>query len=153
MKHRTAVLLAFLLSGASFGGAAAPPVQTLPPGGESVACLDADRSGCGILIIKGVNEEGYYLKVETAARAADAVRIGLRGRFIVISRSEFRRSERTSDRGAFGLFSRSSRFATRLRLPPDADVRRVKREEHDGVITLIVPRLKAANPFGYQPWR
>lgn len=156
MKNRIPVLLAFLLSGASLCGAATPPMHHLaPPGREALTCLVADRTGCGILIKRGVNEEGYYLTIETGAHGVDSVKVGLRGRSILIGRAESRRTERMSDRGAFGVVSRSSRFASRLHLPPDADMRRVRRVETDSVITITVPRLQAPRsggyPFGYYP--
>jgi hypothetical protein len=159
MNNRLSFLLVFLLSGMSVDAAAVPPENRLPaPGIGAVTCLAADQSGCGILIRRGVNEEGYYyLTIDTTERGADSVKVTINGRSIMISRSEFRRSQRTNDRGAYGVVSRSSRFASRFRLPPDADMRRVKREEDEGVITIIIPRLQiprpGPNPFGYRPYR
>lgn len=158
MKNRHLVLLILLLPGASVFGDTLPPARQLPPPDTAdVRCLAADRSGCGLLVKRGINQEGYYLTVETGEHGAGSVEVQIRGRSILIGRSEFRRNERTWDRGAYGVVTRSSRSATRLRLPRDADMRRVKREEHDGVITIIVPRLQPVRPgpgyFGYYPYR
>jgi hypothetical protein len=158
MNNKISLLLVFLFSGMSVDAGAQPPDFRLPPPGSGAAtCLAADRSGCSVLIRRGVNEEGYYLTIDTGTRGVDSVKVAINGRSIVVSRSEFRRTQRSGDRGAYGEFSRSSRFATRLRLPPDADIRRVKQEENDGVISIVVPRLQrpraGPNPFGYYPYR
>jgi len=158
MNNKITLLVVFLFSGMSLNAAAVSPDYRLPrPSSGAATCLAADRSGCGILIRRGVNEEGYYLTIDTGERGVDSVRVAINGRSIVVSRSEFRRTQRTGGRNAYGVFSRSSRFATRLRLPPDADIRRVKREENDGVISIVVPRLQlprpSPNPFGYRPYR
>jgi len=156
MKQGIAALLVVLLSGTVGSSAGATPAGPLPDRGVGT-CLAADRSGCGILVRRGINSEGYYLTIETGESEAGSVTVGFRGRSIVIGRSEFRRSKRTDDPGAFSAVSWSSRLSSRLRLPPDADIRRARREEHAGVVTIIVPRLQPPwlqrGATGYHPHR
>lgn len=142
MNRRIAFLPLFLLFGISVCWGAPPLASPLTSqGAGSMTCLTADQYGCSTLIRTGINEDGYFLVIETGERGTDSVEIKLRGRSILISRSEFRRTERSSDAGAFAVVSRSSRFARRLLLPQDADMRRMSRSERDGIITIILPRL------------
>ena len=158
MRSRRALLPIILFFGMSVSwGASAPASPANTNNTESVSCLMAARSGCGILIRRGVDERGYILVVETGERGNDSVELKLRGRSIMIRRSEFSRTERSGDAGRFAVVSRSSRFARRIQLPPDADTRRVSRSERDGVITIVVPRLQMPGPvpgaYGYYPYR
>jgi len=157
INRRIAFLPLFLLFGISVCWGAPPPASPLTSqGARSMTCLTADQFGCSTLIRTGINEEGYFLVIETGERGADSVQVKLRGRSILISRSEFRRTERSSDAGRFAVVSRSNRFARRLMLPPDADMRRVSRSERDGVITIIVPRLhptRSGPGSFYHPYR
>ena len=106
------------------------------------------------LLLTFLKRNGFLV---TGARDAGSVEVLIRGRSILISRSAFQRTERMGGRRAYGIATRASRSATRLRLPRDADMRRLKREERDGVITITVPPLQPVRPapgvFGYYPYR
>jgi len=158
MNYQIPILLTVLLSAASVYGSTEAQVESKPPqGSEAKTCLTRDRFGCRVLIKRGTNKEGYYLTIDAGTDGAGSVQIRFSGRSIIISQSKFRRTERTWDRGAFGVMSRSNRFSSRLSLPRDADIRRVKRMEQDGVITVKIPRLHVLQStpgrFGYYPYR
>ena len=146
MNRRILFFSILLLFSASTAWGAPPPGSPAPANErESITCLMADRSGCVILVKRGVNALGYSLSVESGTQGAAAVEVALRGRSIVIRRSDFRHTERSGGRGAV-VVSRSSRFARRLMLPPDADLRRVRRSVRDGVVTIFIPRLHSSRP-------
>ncbi len=138
------------LTGALLLGAAmAAPAQVLQrPGPEFYRMPDrvappaaGERAGFRIRVQRRATPEGYLIRIDTGGDP-DQVQIERDRNTLVISSSRSVEREQRSDRGWYRFSRVSSGYRQRVRLPRDANLDQMEREEKDGVITLTIPRQR-----------
>ncbi len=90
-------------------------------------------------------EDAYRIAIELPGVSEDDVEITVRDEVITVKGEKRLLREESDDNWYFcerqyGAFSRS------FRLPPDADTDRIEAEMKDGVLTLVIPEVKARAP-------
>ncbi len=139
-----------------------PPAYPRPPmpygapagiesGGGSVALEFA-----GMRLTQDRNDDAYTLDIELGDVEPSQVRIEPMGSALVIiseQSAQSRREERFADgRGFSRSFSYSSgRMTKRLPVPPDGDLSAMQREDSEGRVRILIPRVAMPSPAPQGP--
>jgi len=97
---------------------------------------------------RGSDQDNYYVTIRVSGMAPEAVTVTVeRGRWLAIRTEESRESsyeDTAADQSAYyRSFSYSSGTNTRrMRLPQDADVASLQREDGEGQIRIVIPRRR-----------
>ena len=144
MKKTVVFLVGFTMFGC-FGLATAESLeQSTSPG--YMRPLPPTASGIRyrgrIRIEKGMNEDGYQLRIYTSEDVdPQAIQVSVQGHSILIENARSFKREERNDRGFFSYSRSSSHFRRRLSLPRNADAENMQRSVEDGVLTITLPYL------------
>jgi hypothetical protein len=144
MKKSVVFLVGFMMFG-WLGSATAEPLEQTPSPGYMRPLPPASSSfryRGRIRIEKGMNEDGYQLRIYTSEDVdPEAIQVSVQGHSILIeSARSFKREER-NDHGFFSYSRSSSHFRRRLSLPRNADAENLQRNVEDGVLIITLPYL------------
>ena len=95
-----------------------------------------------IHVEKGMNEEGYQLRIHTSGDIdPESIQVNILGNSILLENDQSFKREERNERGYYS-FSRSSRnFRRRFSIPRNADIENMKQSVEAGVITITLPFL------------
>ena len=118
-----------------------PRMGRATPGGYP----DRPTRGGGMRISQTLTDDGYLLEIHLGGQRAESIQLEPQGQSLVIRRD---RSAQTEERETFDEgqgFSRRYSYSTgrtfrRLRVPPDADLAALSREDGDESIRVLIPR-------------
>ena len=127
-----------------------------PPGSEGVDAGSVTLNFAGMRLTQDRSDDAYTLDIELGDMDPSQIRIEPIGSSLVIisqQSAESRREETFADgRGFSRSFSYSSgRSTKRLPVPPDGDLSAMEREETDGHIRILIPRVAMSSPAGQGP--
>lgn len=131
-----------------------PDFYRMPDRGAAPPWAD-EGVGFRIRIQRRATPNAYTIRIDSGSGDASQVQVDVEGRTLVIGSSRTVEKEQRSDRGWYRFSRVSSGYRQRIRLPRDADVANMQRDEQDGVITLTIPRVRPSYPGrgGYGPRR
>ncbi|MET0090117.1 MAG: Hsp20/alpha crystallin family protein [Candidatus Thiodiazotropha sp.] len=136
------------LSGAVFSVLLALTAQAQPPagyygGGPSMGSPSVER-GAGFSQQRGIRFQqdqdaaGYHLRIYTQGYEPGAIDVRVEGPYLVVQNQESHRLENRSERG-YSFSSNAISMKRRFRIPRDADVAGMSREESEGSLVVTLP--------------
>jgi len=148
----------FLFGIANAGDRRAPDAPGYPGYGNFQPPPQAGRPAPrGLGIVRGVNEQGYYLRIHLGGLEPQAVQVTPVGRTLVISATQSLQSERRhapqqSHPGyrqwSYSTQRSSGAMQRRISVPRDADIDAMQRTDGEAVILITLPRFQGAPPQG-----
>lgn len=95
-----------------------------------------------IRVEKGMNEEGYQLRIYTSGDVdPEAIQVSIQGRSILIENSRSFQREERSEGEYYSYSGSSSSFRRRFSIPRYADAENMKSKVEEGVLTITLPYL------------
>lgn len=95
-----------------------------------------------IRVEKGMNEEGYQLRIYTGGDVGpESIQVSIQGRSILIENNRSMQREERSEEGYFSYSRNSSSFRRRFSIPRNADAENMQRNVEGGVLTITLPYL------------
>ncbi len=138
----------FRLTGVIFGALLALTAQAMPPegyaGGAPYMGPSSMDRGTGFSQQRGIrfqqdqDETGYHLRIFTRGYAPGAIEVRVEGPYLVVQNQESHQLENRSERG-YSFTSNSMSLKRRFRIPRDADVAGMSREEGDDGLVVTLP--------------
>ncbi|MET0065178.1 MAG: small heat shock protein [Candidatus Thiodiazotropha sp.] len=92
----------------------------------------------GIRFARDQDETGYHLRIDTQGYTPDAIEVRIEGPYLVVQNQQSQRLENRSERG-YSVTSHASSFKRRFRIPRNADVAAMSREESEDRLVITLP--------------
>jgi HSP20 family molecular chaperone IbpA len=92
----------------------------------------------GIRFQQSQDNKGYHLIIYTQGYTPDAIEVRVEGPYLVVQNQQSQRLENRSERG-YSFTSHSTSFKRRFRIPRDADVAAMSREESEDNLVITLP--------------
>lgn len=99
----------------------------------------------GLRVSQTLTDDGYLLEIHLSGERPESIQLEPQGQSLVIRRDQAAQTEERETFDAGRGFSRRYSYSTgrtfrRLRVPPDADLAALSREDGDASIRVLIPR-------------
>ena len=144
----TAAVLMFSATALGWSPYGYGPSWAVPGAGPGPMGWQMPQTPTSLRVERSADRDNYYVTIRVSGVAPEAVTVAVEGdRWLAIRTEESRESsyeDTAADQSAYyRSFSYSSgTTARRMRLPQDADVAALQREDGEGQIRIVIPRRR-----------